>query len=397
MLLTPKQNEIAADTTRFRVINAGRRFGKTILSVEEMIGVAISQNERRIAYIAPTFQQARDIAWENLKRRCHPLIIEVNESQLKLTVKTQKGGTSTIWLKSWDAIETLRGQSFHFLVLDEVAMMRYFWNGWNEVLRPALTDTLGHAMFISTPKGYNHFYDLYQMEKENKAFKSFHATTYDNPHIDRAEIEEARLQLTEDVFAQEYLADFRKQEGLVYKEFSENTHLFDDTTARPETINRIVGVDFGYTNPAAVLLLEQDKDNHYWVSYEWYKTGKTTPEIIEIVRSLRPNFVYADPAEPDRIEEMSRAGIYVRDVSKDIAAGINSVRELLKQNRLHIHKNCVNLKAEFNNYRYPEKRDNHNENEVPLKENDHALDALRYIIHMQIGVPAMEEEILSIY
>lgn len=397
ILLSPKQNEIAADGSRFRVVCAGRRFGKTILAVEEMIGVAVSGNDKRVAYIAPTFQQARDIAWENLKRRCHPIATDINESQLKITIKTQHGGTSFIMLKSWDAIETLRGQSFHFLVLDEVAMMRYFWNGWFEVLRPALTDTLGSVLFISTPKGYNHFYDLYMMAHKDKSYKSFHATTYDNPHIQPTELEDARKQLTEDVFAQEYMADFRKQEGLVYKEFDRERHIYDDQTTRPQIHDIMLGVDFGYTNPTAVLRIERDADNHYWVAGEWYKTGKTTPEIIEHVKTHSPNYVYADPAEPDRIEEMSRAGIYVREVSKDIAAGINSVRELMKQNRLHIHHSCTNLLSELSSYRYPDKRDNHNENEVPVKENDHALDALRYVLHMQNGSRIVVDEDISLY
>lgn len=397
MILSPKQNEIASDSTRFRVICAGRRFGKTILAVEEMIGVAVSGNDKRIAYIAPTFQQARDIAWEHLKKRCHPIAVDVNESQLKITLKTQHGGTSTIMLKSWDAIETLRGQSFHFLVLDEVAMMRYFWSGWLEVLRPALTDTLGAVMFISTPKGYNHFYDLYMMAHENKAYKSFHATTYDNPHIQPTELDDARKQLTEDVFAQEYLADFRKQEGLVYKEFDREKHVYNNLTVRPTINDVMLAVDFGYTNPTAVLRIERDSDNHYWVAQEWYKTGKTTPEIIEHVKSHNPRYVYADPAEPDRIEEMTRAGIYVRDVSKDIVAGISSVRELMKQGRLHIHHDCTNLLTELNSYRYPDKRDNSNEYEVPVKENDHALDALRYCLHMQQGAVSIDEDDIVLY
>lgn len=362
-----------------------------------MLGVAVAKNEQRIAYIAPTFQQARDIAWEHLKKRCQPIISDVNESQLKIVVKTAKGGTSTITLKSWDAIETLRGQSFHFLVIDEVAMMRNFWSGWLEVLRPALTDTKGHAMFISTPKGFNHFYDLYNLQEEDDNFQSFHATTFDNPYIDPSEIEDARKQLTEDVFSQEYMADFRKQEGLVYKEFNREMHLYDDKTSRPPIVEVMCGVDFGYTNPTAILKIERDSDSHYWVSSEWYKTGKTTPEIIEQVRSIRPNFVYADPAEPDRIEEMLRAGIYVRDVSKDIAAGVNSVRELMKQNRLHIHKSCQNLLEELESYRYPEKRDERNESEVPVKEHDHALDALRYVLHMHSHPVEQDSEPLSIY
>lgn len=398
ILLTPKQNEIGADVTRFRVLNAGRRFGKTVLAIEEMIGVGIAENDRRIAYIAPTFQQSRDICWEQLKRRCAPIIVETNETQLKLTIKTQRGGTSTIWLKSWDAIESLRGQMFHFLVVDEVAMMRNFWIGWQEVLRPALTDTKGGALFISTPKGFNHFFDLYNLQNTEPSFKSFHATTFDNPHIDPAEVEEARKQLTEDRFFQEYMADFRKMEGLVYKDFKREVHVYDDHTPRKPLSMVYAGIDFGYTNPTAILKVEHDTDNHFWVSYEWYKREQLMPAIIEQCRQVKANTYYPDPAEPDRIEEMTRAGINVHDVSKDVEAGISSVQMVIRQNRLHVHKDLIHLINEFETYRYEDARPDKNLPESPVKENDHALDALRYVIHMVVhNVPTYQEEALAIY
>jgi len=108
------------------------RFGKTTLAVEEIKGRVLSRPER-IAYIAPTYQQARDIAWEMLKRELDPLIISANESRLELKVMTAKGDQneySLIVLRGWESIETLRGQKFYFLVLDEVAMMKYFWVQW---------------------------------------------------------------------------------------------------------------------------------------------------------------------------------------------------------------------------------------------------------------------------
>lgn len=399
LILTPKQNEIGASAVRFRVLNAGRRFGKTILAIEEMVGVAVAENDRKVAYISPTFQQSRDICWEQLKKRCGPIIVDANETQLKLTIKTQRGGTSVITLKSWDAIESLRGQMFHFLVIDEVAMMRNFWIGWQEVLRPALTDTKGGALFISTPKGFNHFYDLYNLQNKESSFKSFHATTFDNPHIDPAEVEEARKQLTEDRFFQEYMADFRKMEGLVYKDFRRETHLYDDLTPRKALSMVYAGIDFGFTNPTAILKVEHDVDNHYWVSYEWCKREKLMPEIIEQCKQIKANTYYPDPAEPDRIEEMTRAGINCHDVSKDVEAGIASVQTVIKQNRLHIHKDLLHLINEIETYRYEDAKPDKNLPERPVKENDHLLDALRYVIHMvNHNVPVSEDEIpLAIY
>lgn len=382
MLLSHKQNEIAKSNKRFRVVNAGRRFGKTILSIEEMLGCAVSKNGRRIAYIAPTFQQARDIAWEQLKSRCSTIALETNESQLKIVVRTVDGGKSTITLKSWDAIESLRGQSFHFLIIDEVAMMRNFWSGWQEVLRPALTDTKGQAMFISTPKGFNHFYDLYNIASTDSSWESFHATSYDNPHVDPKEIDEAKKQLTEDQFAQEYMADFRKQEGLVYKEFNRQTHLTDELPKDDMVQEYVGGIDFGYRHPAAVIHVKKDTRGIYWVTDEWYKTERTEEQIADYVKSVGFNAVYADPESPSAIAVLNRNGINVREVVKNkdsIINGIQLVRELFKSNRIKIHKGCVNLIAELESYRYPDPKDGLLK-EVPLKENDHALDALRYVI-----------------
>ena len=387
MLLTPKQNEIAKDNTRFRVCCCGRRFGKTILAIEEMIGVAIAGKGRKLAYVAPTFQAARDIAWDHLKARCSPIATDVNESQLKISIKTQEGGSSSIVLKSWDAIETLRGQKFHFLVLDEVAMYRNFWSGWQEVLRPTLTDTKGGAMFISSPKGFNHFYDLYNLQSTEPTFKSFHATTYDNPFIDPNEIEEARRALTEDRFYQEYMADFRKQEGLVYKEFNRKQHVTDQLPDEKSVVEYVAGVDFGYTNPAAVIHVKKDMRGMYWVVGEWYERGRTDAQIGDYVKSCNFNSVYADPENPGAIRELNLRGVNVREVNKNggtgtssVIAGVQKVRELMKQQRIKIHSSCHNLIAELEMYSYPDAKDGLALKEMPVKENDHALDALRYII-----------------
>lgn len=388
MILTPAQNLIAADTHRFRVVDCGRRFGKTTLAIEEIKGKALSKPQR-IAYVAPTYQQARDIAWEQLKNELRPIILNVNESRLELKVKTLKGEESLIVLRGWESIETLRGQQYDFIVIDEIASMRNFWSNWQEVIRPTLTDTKGEALFISTPKGFNHFYDLYNKEAEDSDFKSYHFTTYDNPFIPVEEIDKAKLELTEDRFAQEYLADFRKTEGLVYKEFDRNKHLFDDAALSGIiSIDYFAGIDFGFTNPAAVIMIKRDRDDNYWVTREWYKRGSTDAQTAEFVSQCGFNTVYPDPESPSAIAELKKLRVNVREVIKNkdsIKNGIDRVRELFKANRLKIHNSCENLIFELETYSYADKKDLHNEEENPIKENDHALDALRYALASKIG------------
>ena len=377
-----KQAEIASDRHRFRVVNCGRRFGKTFLAVYEMVAKAVYGSDRKICYIAPTYQAARDITWEQLKKVVQPIQESINESRLEVTIRTKDGGTSTIYLKGWESVETLRGMKFDFIVLDEVASYRNFWVGWHEVLRPTLTDVKGDALFISTPKGFNHFYDLFNTEDED--YKSFHFTTYDNPHIPKEEVDKASEEITEDRFAQEYLADFRKSEGLVYKEFNRSIHV--DSSEPKNVVRTMAGIDWGHTNPFSSHRFREDRDAHYWIDQESYATGKTTEEIIEQVKLKRPEMVYPDPAEPDRIEMARRAGLNIREVSKDIEAGIETVRELFKQNRIHIHPSCQNLIFELETYHYPDNKPGMNEKETPVKENDHAMDEMRYVLHNQSPV-----------
>lgn len=392
MILHNTQNIVAADLHRFRVLCNGRRWGKTTLSIEEIKGKALAK-ECRVAYIAPTFQQARDIAWEMLKKELRAVTTSINESRLEIRIRTIDDGESIILLRGWEAVETLRGQSFDFLVLDEVATMRNFWTGWNEVLSPTLTDRAGDALFISTPKGFNHFYDLFNMQDKDDTYKSFHFTTYDNPHIPVDEIEREKRSKPEDSFAQEYLAEFRKMEGLVYREFSRDRHVFDDFTHYNTSLT-MAGVDFGYTNPAAVLTVHKDHDANYWVRYEWYKRGKTEEQIAEYAKSVGANVYYPDPENPAAVKRLEDMSLNVREVIKgqgSVASGINKVRELFKQNRLMIHRDCVNLISELETYRYPDKKEGKNDDENPVKENDHALDALRYVLMMDYGQNSEEE------
>lgn len=382
MQLHDSQKTVVMDKHRFRVVNAGRRFGKTIMAVEELFFKAVTQ-EASVAYVAPTYLQAREIAWNFLKKRVKDFsVVSVNDTRLEMVINNSVGTTSKITLKGWESIESLRGQSFDFLVLDEVAMYRNFNVGWEEVVRPTLVDRVGGVLFISTPKGFNFWYDLYNMEVKDNDYKSFHFTAYDNPYLSREELEKTKKELPEDRFAQEIMADFRKMEGLVYKEFSRERHVFETLTERTWT-EYIAGIDFGFTNPTAVIHIKRDGDDNYFVTDEWYKSGRTEEQIAEYVASCHFNRVYPDPEAPSAIEVLNRRGVDVVEVIKNkdsIQNGINRVRQLLKMNKLHIHKSCVNLISEFETYAYPDKQADKNEYENPIKEHDHALDALRYAL-----------------
>ncbi len=383
MILHDTQKPVARDPHRFRILCCGRRWGKTTLAIDQIKGRSAIPNSR-VAYIAPTFQQARDIAWEQLKKDCMQAAESINESRLE--IKLVNG--SLIILRGWEAIETLRGQRYDLIVIDEIASMRNFWMNWQEVIRPTLTDTKGEGLFISTPKGFNHFYDLYNLENTDDEFKSFHFSTYDNPHIPREEVDKAREQVTEDRFAQEYLADFRKTEGLVYKEFDREEHLIPEADFDEDEYNiveTIGGEDPGFRHNAVVLTIKKSGGGKYYVTNEWVKTNKTDAEIADYVAACKHDKDFPDPENQGFIEELIRRKVNVRDVVKgrgSVVNGINVVRELFKTKKLFIIKErCPSLIWGLETYSYDEQKNTHND-ENPKKEGDDEVDALRYPLMM---------------
>lgn len=380
MDLTFSQSIIAADDHRFRVVVCGRKFGKTTTMSYELIGYAVRDDNQQVAYFASTYGEARDIIWQRLKRNAETIIVSANEQRLELVVRTIRGGTSVITLRGWESVETARGLEFDFIGLDEVQNYRNFFAMWQEVLRPTLSPRKGSAMFIGTAKGFNHFYDLFNLQDTDENYRSFRFSTYDNPFIDVEEIEEAKRQISPIRFNQEYMAEFTKMEGLVYADFYREKHLITDEE-KEKILRRMpdlyAGVDFGFTNPLAVVILCK-YDGIYYILNEWFKTQKTNAEMIEYVSTLNINAFYPDPAEPDRIEEMRRSGLRCMEVNKDIDKGIDSVRTLFREGKLKIWEGCKNTISELESYAY----DSNKPDGKPIDEWNHAMDALRYVLFM---------------
>lgn len=212
--LLPWQQKVWEDKSRFKVVAAGRRTGKSRLAAYLLIVNALQANKGHVFYVAPTQGQARDIMWQTLLEVGHPVITgsHINNLQIKLV------NGATISLKGADRPETMRGVSLKYLVMDEYADMKP--SVWEQILRPALADQKGGALFIGTPMGRNHFYELYQygLSEQDDTFKSWHFTSYDNPLIDPNEIETAKKSMSSFAFRQEFMASFEAQGGELFKE-----------------------------------------------------------------------------------------------------------------------------------------------------------------------------------
>lgn len=415
VVLHTGQLSVANDAHRFRVVDAGRRWGKSVLAQLIILQWA-TKNVGVYWIVSPTYRQGKQIHWRGLQQIVpQEWIAKKNEVELSITLTNG----STIELKGAENPDALRGVKLRGLVVDEIASIRNWDWLWSEVLRPTLTDYEASALFISTPKGYNHFYDLYQKGQSNisgegdSGYRSWRFTSYDNPYIKKEEIDHAKQELTEDTFAQEYMADFRKHTGMVYKEFEREVHVIEPFDI-PEGWQVYRSIDFGSTNPTACLWTAVDGDDNWFIYQEHYETGQTIDYHAGAINSKdRRNVVatYGDPSGAQWIKEFAQRGIYITPANKEVGTNFNSwvrfgiekVSEKLKQipgrivsrgqagddkrntqssPSLFVFSTCQNLIREFETYRWKEKSvtqaQDLNEPDVPEKANDHAMDALRY-------------------
>jgi predicted phage terminase large subunit-like protein len=211
--LHSSQLKIRNSDKRFRIIAAGRRFGKSRLAAWELLIHALQSTTKDVWYIAPTYQQATDIMWSMLKELGHEVIAQAYEQTKVLVLVNGR----KIALKGADRPDTLRGVGLYFIVIDEYADIKP--DVWEQILRPALSDVQGRAMFIGTPKGRNHFFQLYTYAKtaNDPEWEAFHFTSFDNPHIPDSEISAAKSSMSSFAFNQEFMASFEAASRDVFK------------------------------------------------------------------------------------------------------------------------------------------------------------------------------------
>lgn len=190
------QQKILDSKSRFRVVMCGRRFGKSELA--QIITITRALKGQRVAYITPTYNLAKSFFDGLIK------VVPFENNKSDLIIKFPNDGSIRFF--TGERLDNLRGQKFHFVVVDESSFIRDLETGWLESIRPTLTDYKGGALFISTPRGKNYFYSLF-LNGGQPDWESFKFTTYDNPFIDKSEIDDAKRQLPIAAFEQEYLAN----------------------------------------------------------------------------------------------------------------------------------------------------------------------------------------------
>ena len=218
-LFTPRKSErlILESKARFKIANCGRRYGKTLTALNWLLAYAW-ENKGECWWVAPVYRQAK-IPWRRMLRALpKDAIKEYSKTELRITLLS--GGV--IQFNSADNFENLRGEGINRLVLDEAA--RIPQEAWEGVLRPALSDTGGSVLFISTPKARNWFYEMWTRGQDRKGWPNYESWTFpssDNPKIPKEEIEEAARTLPSDVFQQEYLAHFLEGHAGVFRKIDQ--------------------------------------------------------------------------------------------------------------------------------------------------------------------------------
>jgi len=238
--LHPEQQRIVDEASRFNVLACGRRFGKTMLGVDLLVDKAIDGG--MVGWFSPTYRMLNEV-WKAIHETTRPLHSRVSLQEHRIELITD--GVIDCW--SLDAYDSVRGRKYHRVIIDEAAMVPDLGDAWQAAIRPTLTDYRGDAFFLSTPKGINFFHECYSrgIDQTQDEWQAWHAPTTANPYIDPAEVEAARVELPEQVFRQEYLAEFLQNEGAVFRNI--------DACLSPDTGDHkghrlFAGVDWGQQN-----------------------------------------------------------------------------------------------------------------------------------------------------
>ena len=302
MKLSEPQSVVAQDNTRFKVLVSGRRFGKTTLAIRELCYHARHPNTL-CWFVAPSYRQARQIAWMKLKKKLSELrwVKKFNEADLTCHLKNN----SIIALRGADNPDSLRGVGINYLVIDEASDVNE--QSWTEVLRPTLSDTKGKALFTGTPKGHNWFYDLYQKGKDpNEQDWSSHLyTTREGGWVEEDELEQAKNDLSASVYRQEYEATWETYSGLIYSNFDIEKNVRHKQMTEEDKI-LYIGIDFNVSPISAVVGIINN--NVIDIVEEIRIFGSNTQELCDEILTRYPNRKIIAFPDPSCVQRRTSAG-----------------------------------------------------------------------------------------
>lgn len=293
------QQEVFKDSHRFKVVAAGRRCGKSRLSAVTLLIEALNCPEgSSVMYVAPTLGQARTIIWDLIHELGRPVIKSSHINNLEITLVNGK----KILVRGADNPDSLRGVSLTYLVLDECAFIKE--DVWQKILRAALSDKKGRALFISTPSGRNWFYDTFHLGQEgtDEEWKSWHFTTADNETIDPKEIEAAKRTLSSFAFKQEYLSSFDTSGADVFKpewfklgdKPQYGSYVVAIDLAGFEEVAKNAGASKKRLDESAIAIAKINDNGDWWIAkiiHGRWDIRETAVKILQAIRDYEPTAV----------------------------------------------------------------------------------------------------------
>jgi len=372
----PKQDEFLFAPEKYVAFVAGLGSGKTFAGSLKAI---LKCNEGQDGMIlAPTYPMLRDVTqktfFDILDEAQQPY--ELNKSEGVAFVRGAK-----VLLRSADAPERLRGVNLNWAYLDEAALMRQ--EVW-KIIIGRLRIGEPSAWITTTPAGFNWVYH-YWVERGDEQYRIIHASTRENRYLPPEYLRDLEANYTAEFAKQEIEGDFVAFEGLVYSEFLRNIHMIRPFKI-PDHWQRVRAIDYGYTNPFVCLWGALDEDKRLYIFDEHYRSKALIREHAAIIkaRNGKASWTVSDWDAQDNAE-MQAEGIQTRNAQKDVMVGIQKVKARLAtakdgRPRLFICENCINTLKEIGMYRWNQTKEGRNEKEEPVKEADHAMDALRYMV-----------------
>ena len=302
--LLPWQQEVFKDTTRFKVVAAGRRCGKSRLSAVSLLIEGLNcPDGSAVMYIAPTLGQARTIMWDLLHELGRPVIKSSHVNNLEITLINGR----KILVRGADNPDSLRGVSLVYVVLDECAFVKE--DVWQKIIRASLSDKKGRALFISTPSGRNWFYDVFNLgkfeteeDRIDEEWKSWHFTTQDNETIDPKEIEAAKRTLSSFAFKQEYLSSFDTSGADVFKEewfkLAEEpqygSYIVAIDLAGFEEVGKNASASKKRLDETAIAVVKLEDNGNWWVhkiQHGRWDIRETAVNILKVIRDFEPTSI----------------------------------------------------------------------------------------------------------
>ena len=335
----PAQLQIheAVDQHRFVVGVAHRRMGKTVAALNQLIKSSLENGQQspRYAYIAPTYGQAKRVAWDYLTHFVRPLNAEANITELRVDFLGRR-----IQLFGSDNPDSLRGQYFDGVVLDEIGDQNP--KIWNEIIRPSLADRKGYCLFIGTPKGNNHFKDLYDRADKEEGWAALQFRASETKLIDEEELQSARKEMGDDKFNQEFECSFNaavegSYYGKIIGELEEKNRMCEIT--RDDLCQTYVAWDLGMGDSTALWVAQNagqevrlmDYVENHGQGLDWY-VNWLKDNKWETAEQLLPHDVAVRElgTGKSRLEVLRESGLNVKVLPRlSVDDGIQSVRRLL--------------------------------------------------------------------